>query len=161
MLTNKNLVMSLIRYQPTEMTTWTPFERLATLRDEMNRIFDNSWPSRDTGLFSGWSPPVDVFEDKDGFSVLCELPGMKKEEIDLSVHNGTLTIAGERKHEHAGKEGESFRSERYFGRFQRSVSLPTAVDSSKVKAIYRDGVLEVELPKSEEAKQKQIEVNIG
>jgi len=130
-------------------------------RDEMNRLFDVSWPTRDTGLFSGWSPALDVFDDKDSFVVTCELPGMKREEIDISIHNGTLTISGERKLEREEKEGETFRSERYFGKFQRSVTLPASVEPASVKASYKDGILQVELPKSEEAKQKHIQINVG
>ena len=153
--------MSLVRYQTPEVSNWTPFDRLTTLRDEMNRLFDFSWPSRDTGLFSGWSPPLDVYDDKENFVVTCELPGMKKEQIDISLHDGMLTISGERKHEHENAEGEAFRSERYFGRFQRSVTLPALVDASKVKASYKDGVLTIELPKAEEAKPKHIDVSVS
>jgi len=157
--------MSLIRYQPTELSTWTPTDRMATLRDEMNRLFDFSWPARDTGLFSGWSPPLDVFEEKDSFLIGGELPGMKKEDIEITVSENTVSIAGERKlemgrSEGQQKEGQVFRSERYFGKFQRSVTLPATVDASKVRATYKDGVLQVELPKSEEARQKHIEVNV-
>ena len=155
--------MSLVRYQNPELSTWGSLDRLAAFRDEMNRLFDFSWPSRDTGLFSGWSPTLDLFDDKDNFLVNVELPGMKKEDIDLSIHDGVLTISGERKHEHTeGKEGEtSYRSERYFGRFQRSVTLPALVDASKVKASYKDGILTVTLPKSEEAKPKHISVDVA
>ena len=153
--------MSLIRYQSPELSNWTPFDRLSTLRDEMNRLFDFSWPSRDTGLFSGWSPALDVYDDKDNFVVSCELPGMKKEEIDLSLHDGMLTISGERKHENGGADGEAFRSERYFGRFQRSVTLPSLVDASKVTASYKEGVLTIQLPKAEEAKPKHIDVSVS
>jgi len=152
--------MSLIRYQPTELAPWTPFDRLSTLRDEMNRLFDFSQPTT-TGLFGGWSPALDVYDQKDNFLILCELPGMKKEDIEITVENNTLTVSGERKMEQERKEGETFRSERYFGKFQRSVTLPISVDSSHVKATYKDGVLQVELPKSEEAKQKQIQVNVA
>ncbi|RYD70477.1 MAG: Hsp20/alpha crystallin family protein [Verrucomicrobiaceae bacterium] len=126
----------------------------------MDRLFDFTYPSRDTGLFSGWSPALDLYDDKDSFVVSVELPGMKKEEINLSLHDGVLTISGERRHERENKEGETFRSERYFGKFQRSVSLPAQVDSAKVKAAYKDGVLTVHLPKAEEAKPRQIEVNV-
>ena len=151
--------MSLIRYQFPE--TPTAFDRLASLRDEVNRVFDFSWPSRDIGLFSGWSPALDVFDDKDNLTVKVELPGLKKDEIGLSLHEGVLTISGERKQERERREGETFRSERYFGKFQRSVTLPSAVDASKVTATYRDGILTVELPKAEEAKPKQIAVTVS
>src|SRR5258708_20850044 len=118
----------------------------------MNRLFDFSWPSRDSGLFSGWSPALDVFDDKDNFVVKVELPGLKKEEINLSLQDGVLTISGERKHEHESKEGESFRSERYFGKFHRTVTLPAAVDANKRNATYKHGVLSIQLPTAAEAK---------
>ena len=153
--------MSLIRYQTPELSNWSSLDRLASFRDEVNRLFDFSWPSRDSGLLSGWSPTMDVFDDKDNFVVKAELPGMKKDEIDLSLHDGVLTISGERKHEREAKEGGTFRSERYFGKFQRSVTLPAAVDGNKVSASYKDGILTVELPKAEEAKPKQIAVNVS
>jgi len=153
--------MSLIRYQFPEPANWSSFDRLASFRDEVNRLFDFSWPSRDSGLFSGWSPALDVFDNKDNLVVTAELPGMKKDEINLSLHDGVLTVSGERKHEREAKEGGTFRSERYFGKFQRSVTLPSAVDSSKVNASYKDGILTVELPKAEEAKPKQIAVNVS
>lgn len=153
--------MSIIRYQTPELSTWSPFDRLASFRDEVNRLFDFSWPSRDSGLFSGWSPALDVSDDKDSLVVKVELPGMKKEEINLSLHDGVLSISGERKHESKKQEGGAFRSERYFGKFHRSVTLPTAVDANKVNASYKDGILTVELPKAEEAKPKQIAVNVS
>jgi len=155
--------MSLIRYQNPELTTWSPFDRLATLREEMNRLLDGNMAafSRDSGLFSGWNPALDVYQDKDSVYVTVEVPGMKKEEIDISLHEGMLTISGERKQESEVKEGDTFRSERFFGRFHRTVTLPTMVDGSRVKATYKEGVLTVELPKAEEAKPKQIQVNIS
>jgi HSP20 family protein len=153
--------MSLIRYQTPELSNWGSSDRLASLRDEMNRMFDFSFPSRDTGLFSGWSPALDVYDEKDHLLVKVELPGMKKEDIEISLHDGMLTISGERKHEFEGKEGETFRSERYFGKFQRTVTLPVSVNPENVKATYKDGLLSIELAKSEEAKPRQIEVNVS
>lgn len=153
--------MSLIRYQMPELSNWSSFDRLASFRDEVNRLFDFSWPSRDSGLLSGWSPALDVFDDKDILVVKVELPGLKKDEINLSLHDGVLTISGERQHERDAKEGGTFRSERYFGKFQRSVTLPTAVDANKVNASYKDGILTVELAKAEEAKPKQIAVSVS
>ena len=153
--------MSLIRYQSPEMNPWSAFDRLPSLRDELNRLFDFALPTRDTGLFGGWSPALDVYDEKDNFVVKAELPGLKKEDIDINVHNGVLTISGERKHEAEKKEGQTFRSERYFGRFQRSVTLPAAVDLGKVSASYKDGVLTIDLPKAEEAKPKQIAISVS
>ncbi len=153
--------MSLIRYQFPEVSHWSSSDRLSTLRDEVNRLFDFSWPSRDSGLFSGWSPALDVHDDKDGLTVQVELPGVKKDEIDISLHDGVLTVSGERKTDRERQEGETFRSERYFGKFQRSVTLPTAVDAGNVKASYKDGILTIDLPKAEEAKPKQIAISVS
>jgi HSP20 family protein len=86
---------------------------------------------------------------------------MKKENIDVSIHENNLVLSGERKCEEESKEGEFYRCERYYGRFHRSIALPFAVDPSKVQATYRDGILRVTLPKSEAAKPKQIEVKVG
>ena len=91
----------------------------------------------------------------------CELPGMKKEDIQISLHENTLSISGERKHERAVKEGDAFRSERFFGRFHRSVTLPVAAQADNVKAQYKEGILTVTLAKAEEAKPKQIEVQVS
>ena len=112
-LTNSNqslTIMSIIRYQFPQLSNWSSFDRLSSLRDEVNRLFDFSLPARDSGLFSGWSPALDVFDDKDTLVVKVELPGLKKEEIDISLNDGVLTVSGERKRETEKKEGESFRS---------------------------------------------------
>jgi len=130
----------------------------------MNRLFDLSTPGfggREDRLLGVWSPPLDVFQDKDHVFVKCELPGMKKEDIQISLHENALTISGERKNEREVKEGDGWRSERFFGRFHRSVTLPVLVDPANVKAQYKDGVLAVSLSKAEEAKPKQIEVQIS
>lgn len=155
--------MSLVRFNDPELTTWAPTDRLSSIREEMNRLFDLSFPGfqRDAELFSGWSPTLDVFQNDDNVTVKVELPGMKKEDISIALHDGILTISGERKFEEQSGTGENFRSERFFGKFHRSVALPTAVDAAKVKASYKDGILEVTLPKSEEAKPKKIEVNVA
>src|ERR1700677_357140 len=155
--------MSIIRYQFPELPTWTPSNRLSSLRDEVNRRFDFSFPgfTSEGSLFSGWTPALDVYQDKDNVFVKAELPGMKKEEIEITLHDGVLSIAGERKHEAESKKGDTFRSERFFGRFHRSVALSTTVDSTKVTAVYKDGILTVTLPKAEEAKPKQIQVNVS
>jgi HSP20 family protein len=135
-----------------------PLEQISNLRDEVNRLFESPLAGL-TQAFNSWSPAVDLYEDKDNVVVKAELPGMKKEEIDVSLQEGALTISGERKIEREEK-GETYRSERFFGRFQRSVMLPSAVDESKVSASYKDGILTITLPKSEEAKPKQIEVSV-
>src|SRR5262249_5822238 len=139
--------------------SWSPFDQLSTLRSEINRLFEEPFSglARASEFFDVWSPALDVYEDKDNLIVKAELPGLKKDEIDISIHEGALHISGERKQESEHKGGETYRSERFYGRFHRTVGLPKPVDAGKVNATYKDGVLTVTLPKSEEAKPKQIE----
>jgi HSP20 family protein len=153
----------LTRWNGPALSTWTGFGRLTDLRDEIDRLFEAplSELARTSQLLSGWTPALDVYEDKDNVYVRAELPGMKKEEIDLSLHDGTLSISGERKSGEKHKDAEVYRSERFFGRFQRTVTLPTPVAADKVKAQYKDGLLTVTLPKAEEAKPKHIDVNVS
>lgn len=132
---------------------------LARLREQLEQMFDPSdLPA--TGWFSGWTPAVDVIEDKDQLTVKAELPGFRREDLDISLHENNLTICGERKYEDEKQQGEMFRSERFYGKFQRTVPLPFSVETSDIKATYRDGVLTVTLPKSEKARAKQIEVAV-
>ena len=153
--------MNLIRYQTPNSTPWPAFDRWSNLRDELNSLFDMPFWSafcRTGQLFTGWSPTLDLYESGDHFVAVIELPGMRKEVIDISLHDGTLTISGERKR--ASNNGETAqRTERYVGTFRRSIALPTRVDPSKVRATYQDGILKVTLPKAEEAKPKQIQVS--
>ena len=154
--------MNLTRYQRPELA-WPGFGRLSSLRDELDRLFESPWTelARTSQLLSGWTPALDVHEDKDNFVVQAELPGMKREEIDVSLHDGALSISGERKTEKKYEEAEVYRTERFFGKFQRTVTLPTPVAADKVKAQYKDGVLTITLPKTEAAKPKQIDVNVN
>jgi HSP20 family protein len=151
--------MRLMRWQRPETSAWAPSDQWSNLRDEINRLFDVPFGdfARESEFF-GWAPPLDVYEDKDHLIVKAELPGMKKEDIDISLHQGSLIISGERKEESHGNEAETSRAERFFGRFQRALELPKPVDPTKVTASYKDGILTVTLPKTEEAKPKQITV---
>lgn len=151
--------MTLTRWQRPSLSTFDPVEQLSHLREEVNRLFQSPFEGL-TQAFNTWSPAVDLYEDKDNVVVKAELPGMKKEEIEVSLREGMLTISGERKIEREEGKGETYRSERFFGRFQRSVMLPSAVDEAKVNASYKDGILTITLPKSEEAKPKQIAVSV-
>jgi HSP20 family protein len=154
--------MKLMRFNRPESTwDWPAFGQLDTLRNEINRLFDSPLAGIErSDVFNSWAPAVDLYEDKDNLVVTAELPGLKKEEIDISLHEGNLVIAGERKEEKQYGENETQRAERFYGRFQRTVGLPKAVDGGAVKAAYKDGVLTVTLPKTPEAKPKQIEVNV-
>ena len=155
--------MNLIRWQTPTLATWPRFGRLTDLRDEIDRLFDGTLAefAQGSNLLSGWTPSFDVFEDKDNFTVVAELPGMKKENIEVSLHDGSLSVSGERKSESKRDDTEVYRTERFFGRFQRTISLPTAVAADKIKAQYKDGILTVTLPKTEEAKPKQIDVAVS
>ena len=155
--------MNIVKWQRPTLTNWPSFGRLSDLRDEIDRLFESplSELTRTSQLLSGWTPALDVYEDKDNFVVKAELPGMKKEDIEVSLHDGSLSISGERKAETKHEDAEVYRAERFFGRFQRTVTLPTAVAADKVKAAYKDGVLTITLPKTEEAKPKQIDVSVN
>jgi HSP20 family protein len=151
--------MRLIRWQRPETTEWNSLDRLTNLRDEINRLFDlpESAMNRESEFF-GWAPAIDLYEDNDHLIVKAELPGMKKEDIEVSLHNESLVISGERKSESGNGRSETSRSERFFGRFQRSLVLPKPVDPNEVTATYKDGILTVSLSKTEESKPKQIAV---
>jgi len=155
--------MRLTRWQRAEPSTWDPFTQLSTLRDEIDRLFESplSALTETTQPFlSGWLPAVDLFEDKDNVFVKAELPGMKKEEIEISLHEGVLSLSGERKAEEKYENASACRSERFLGRFHRTLTLPAQIDAEKVNATYKDGILTVTLPKAEHAKPKQIEVSV-
>ena len=142
--------MKLIQYQRPSLA-WPTFGRLTGLQDELERLFESP--------MTGWAPALDVHEDKDSFSVRLELPGMKREDIEVSLQDGSLIISGERKEEQVNEETTVHHQERYYGKFSRALTLPTAVAGDKVKAQYRDGILTVTLPKAEEAKPKAINVS--
>jgi HSP20 family protein len=145
------------------MSAWPSFGRLSDLRDEIDRLFETPLAelTHASNLLSSWTPPLDVFEQKENFVVQAELPGMNKEDITVSLHDGSLSISGERKSETKHENAEVYRAERFFGRFQRTVTLPAPVAADKVKAQYKDGILTVILPKTEEAKPRQIDVSVS
>ena len=155
--------MRMLNLQKPELSTWSHLDQLLNLRDEIQRLFDPRLTDgqRTTEFFDGWTPAIDLYEDKENLFVKVELPGLKKEEIEVSVHDGTLSISGERKSATEDSSRQTFRSERFFGRFHRTVALPKPVAVDKIKAAYKDGILTVTLPKTEEAKPKQIEVSVS
>ncbi len=142
--------MRLIQF---EKPGFVRFGRLPNLQDELNRLFESS--------ARGWVPALDVQEDKDNFIIRTELAGLKREDIEVTLHENELSISGERKIE-AKQEGvETHRQERYYGKFQRTLTLNTPVAADRIKAQYKDGVLTVTLPKVEEAKPKQIDISVN
>jgi HSP20 family protein len=142
--------MKLMQYQRPSLA-WPTFGRLTSLQEELDRLFESP--------MTGWAPPLDVHEDKDSFSIRVELPGMKREDIEVTLQDGALVITGERKEEKVTNETTVHRQERFYGKFTRALTLPAAVSGDKVKAQYKDGILTVTLPKAEEAKPKAITVS--
>jgi HSP20 family protein len=147
----------------TVITRWDPFRELATLQDRMNRLFQETASSGETSLTTtgAFVPPVDVYEDEHGLRLKLEVPGVDEKDLDIRIENNVLTVRGERKFEKEEKEENFHRIERRYGSFVRSFTLPNTVDSEKVSASYKNGVLELQLAKKAEAKPKQIKVNIG
>lgn len=139
------------------------FRDLARMQDRINRIFGEVYRRSDDEVLKGgdWTPLVDIFENTNHEIVLrAELPGLKREDIDIRVENHTLTLSGERKQEKDIKKESYHRVERSYGSFSRSFSLPNTVDTEKVSASFADGVLTVTLPTREEAKPRQVQVQI-
>lgn len=135
------------------------FERL---QNEINRLFDISPFEESMGLFDGTlTPAVDVVENKDNLVVTADLPGINKDDIDISITNSVLTIKGEKQDEEETDDKKVYRRESWSGSFQRTVTLPNTVDPDKVKAEMKNGVLNITLPKKEEAKPKKIDVDVN
>jgi HSP20 family protein len=131
----------------------------------MNRLFDQTLArtrgEEEEGIAtSTWMPSVDIYETPDQVVLKAELPGLTREDIDINVRNNTLTLRGERKFEREVKEENYLRIERAYGSFQRSFTLPATIQQDKIKAVFKDGVLEVSLPKAEEARPKQIKIDV-
>ena len=143
---------------------WRPTRDLTGIREEMNRLFDSFFsgqPEHRRGLLEGeWAPSVDVAETDEDIVVTAELPGVKQEEVDITIADGVLTLKGEKNEEKEVKEKNYHRIERTYGSFQRSISLPTGTEAGKAKATYKDGILCVTIPKVEEAKPKQIKIDV-
>jgi HSP20 family protein len=144
------------------LARWTPYRDLMAVREEMNRVLNEAFgrgSTDESAWFSGaWSPPVDIYETDDALVLKAELPGFSKDDINIEMKEHTLVIKGERKREDELKEGSYHRTERVYGAFQRSFLLPTTVDQEKVRASYKDGVLELRLPKVQAAQPKRIAV---
>jgi len=140
---------------------WRPFRDLVSIQDEMNKLFDDFFgrlPMRMERMERMWTPNVNISETKDDIIVIAEIPGMTKDDIKITLNENTLTLSGEKKRE---KEANYHRIERSYGSFTRSFDLPTTVQFDKIKANYKDGVLQITLPKSEEVKPKEIPIAVS
>ncbi|HXG02402.1 MAG TPA: Hsp20/alpha crystallin family protein [Candidatus Binatia bacterium] len=156
--------MALERWRPfgTTMSRWEPFRELTEIQQEMNRLFD-SFFGRPTSVQAGerlWVPLADMWETRDDLYVAFEVPGVREKDVSVSITGDLLTVKGERKWDKEIKEDSFHRLERVYGRFERAIPLPVPVQADKVKATYRDGVLEIRLPKAEEVKPKEIKIDI-
>jgi HSP20 family protein len=151
-----------------ELTVWKPFGEMAPFRDfeSMRRDMDRLWNSFfERGSLRGedggeWLPSLDVAETKNEIVVKAEVPGLESKDIDISLSDGLLTIKGEKKQEREEKEENYHLVERSYGSFTRSIRLPNEVQSDKINASYKNGVLKIVLPKSEEAKKKEIKIKV-
>ena len=138
-----------------------PFRDLAVLHERVNRLFGDAYGAREEGVLSNWVPAVDIFENEKKELVLkAELPDVKKEDVSVTVENNTLTLSGERKFEAEVKKDHYHRLERSFGSFSRSFSLPATVDSTKIAAEFKNGVLTIRLPFREEAKPRSVNIDV-
>jgi len=141
---------------------WRPWGDLVNVQDEMDRMFDDflGWVPVKRSAQQRWAPPVDISEDNGSILVDVEIPGMKKEDIKVSLENNVLSLKGEKKQEREVKEENLHRWERRYGSFVRSFELPMPVQADKIKASYKNGILHVELPKAEEVKPKEIPIEV-
>jgi len=143
---------------------WAPFQELATVQDRMNRLFNEMYGRQDDDVMSrgAWVPPVDLYENGSHELVIkAELPAMMREDIDVRVENHTLTLRGEKKLDQDARQEQYHRVERRYGSFSRSFTLPATVDVGRINAEYKHGVLTIKLPFREEAKPKQIKVDVA
>ena len=144
-----------------QLTRWNPFVELDEIQQRLNRLFLDRTSKTGETSFADFMPPVDIEETEAEFLVKADLPDVKKEEIKIHVQDGVLTIEGERRKEKEEKGRRFHKIEREYGRFVRRFALPTEVDAEKVRAEFKDGVLNVALPKAPAAKPKMIDVTVG
>ena len=144
---------------------WNPLRELEEMSERLNRFLgrkdDRRSNDRELMTVADWAPSVDISETDEAFHIAVELPEVKKEDVRITVDNGILTLQGERTQEREEKDRKIHRIERSYGRFVRSFSLPGIVDDTKVRAEFKNGVLYLDLPKSEKAKPKAVEVQVA
>src|SRR5258707_10249346 len=144
------------------LTRWDPFRGTTSLQDQVNRLFSDVFERKgEESSLSAWAPSVDIYETEHELVVKADLPEVDPKDLDIRVENNILTIRGERKFESKVAEDKYLRVERTYGSFSRSFSLANTVNSDAIKADYQNGVLTLSIPKREEAKPKQIKINVG
>lgn len=153
--------MAMERWRPVDR--FDPFRNVGEIQHEVNRIFDSFFgrpPAQGVRGDRVWAPLVDMYETKDDLVLMAEVPGVKEKDVSVSITGDLISIKGERRFDEEMKEPSVLHLERVYGRFERLVQLPIPVQADKVKATYRDGVLEIRLPKAEEVKPRQIKIDI-
>ena len=153
----------------TTMMRWDPFQDLRNAQDEMSQMSPmlahalglHTQQGNERAMTSAWAPALDISERKDAYLVTVELPGLKPEDLDITMEDGLLTIQGERHFAHDSSEQQFHRVERRYGAFRRSITLPAHVMAEGIEASFEDGVLQILVPKAEEAKPKRIQVRPG
>mgnify|MGYP001445940108 FL=1 len=147
------------------LVRWDPFRELEEVSDRLNRMFarpaTRAANGKETMIVADWVPSVDISESEGEYQIKAEIPDVKKEDVKVTLEDGVLTIQGERKQEKEEKGKKYHRIERSYGSFVRTFSLPDVIDEDKVKAEFKDGVLNLHLPKSEKAKPKAIDVKVA
>ena len=145
------------------LVRWNPYGEMTAMKNRINRMFSEPyWATRrmdDESDMGMWNPAVDLYEKDDHFVIKAELPGVDKKNILVDLKDRMLTISGERSYENEAKEENYYRRERSYGKFQRAFTLPADVDSDKIKAEFRDGLLQIEVPKPEQQKPKQVTIH--
>jgi HSP20 family protein len=145
------------------MIRWSPYRNLLHVNREMENLFEDFFGTARRGneekaLTATWAPDVDLSENKEGYTLRAEVPGVSKEEVKVTLTDDVLTVSGEKKYEKEVKEESFHRSERAYGVFSRSFKLPGSIQADKIKAEYRDGVLTLSIPKAESLKPKEITI---
>lgn len=147
--------------QLTRFDRWEPFDEFMTLRNRMNRLWNRFGEDTDEPMLTAkWSPTADIYETKDAFIVKAEIPGIDEKDIDVEIENGVLTIQGERNFEQKTDNKDFHRIERSYGKFMRAFTMPQNINADRIMAVYNNGVLEVTVPKKEEAKPKKIQLEV-
>lgn len=142
---------------------WDPFRDLLSIQDRMNKLFEQtlSRSQVEEGFApSTWTPAVDIYETPEAIVLQADLPGLRREDIDIQIRDDTLTLRGERRFAKDVHEESYLRIERAYGAFHRSFTLPATIQQEKIRAVFRDGILELTLPKAEEAKAKKIAIEV-
>ena len=165
MVQEKTADVPVVRQRPAATFTEQLIEPISRLRDEVDRLFSEfpmRWPALRVGraLPAMLSPAVDITETDEAYKVSVEVPGMEAKEVEVSVDDTTLVISGEKKEEREEKKKGYYLSERQYGSFERRIALPSGADAGKIKATTKDGVLEITLPKTEQAKQAKRKIPI-